>query len=136
MQLASDFTHPPVGRRALLRWWWPGGAVDAAALVDQLRGFHAAGWDGVEIQPFRVGLPHPAPAAVHDVFTPRWFGIVAAVMDEAERLGMVVDLTFGSCWPPGGGTAITPELAAQELTLAWTPLRGPCAWQGWPPGPR
>ena len=123
----------------MLRWWWPGGAVEAEALCEQLRGFADAGWGGVEIQPCRVGLPHDLTAEqsarVHDVFTPAWFETVAAVLAEAARLGMLVDITFGSAWPFGGGDAITPELAAQELTLAWTTVQGPQRWHGVPRQP-
>lgn len=123
----------------MLRWWWPGGAVEAEALCEQLRGFADAGWGGVEIQPCRVGLPHDLTAEqsarVHDVFTPGWFQTVEAVMAEAARLGMLVDVTFGSAWPFGGGEAITPELATSELTLAWTSVQGPQRWQGVPRQP-
>ncbi|WP_077036189.1 glycosyl hydrolase, partial [Pelomonas sp. KK5] len=139
MNIEAVFREPPVAVRPMLRWWWPGGAVDLASLCGQLRGFAAAGWGGVEIQPCRIGLPHdltPAQAArVHEVFTPAWFELVAGVMDEAARLGMVVDVTFGSAWPFGGGEAITPELATRELTLAWTTVQGPGAWQGIPRQP-
>ncbi|MFG6489792.1 glycosyl hydrolase [Roseateles sp. BYS78W] len=132
------FLAPPAALRPMLRWWWPGGAVEAAALCEQLRGFAAAGWGGVEIQPCRIGLPNhemTAPAGLHDVFTPRWFDTVAAVMAEAARLGLRVDTTFGSAWPFGGGDTITPELATQELSLAWTTVRGPGRWQGQPRRP-
>lgn len=129
--LAAAFVSPPPAQRALLRWWWPGGAVDAQALCAQLRGFAAAGWGGVEIQPFRVGLPADV-AGVHEVSTPRWWAAVATVMDEAERLGLTVDLTFGSCWPFGGGEAIPPELAVQELSLDWITVRGPARFEGRP----
>jgi hypothetical protein len=137
--IERDFRMPPASARALLRWWWPGGAVEADALCEQLREFASSGWGGVEIQAFRVGLPHVLPPAaaerVHEVFTPRWFECVRAVMDEAARLGMTVDITFGSCWPFGGGETITPELAAQELSLAWTTVQGPGVWQGRPNAP-
>jgi hypothetical protein len=133
------FRDPPTAQRPMLRWWWPGGAVDAEALCEQLRGFADAGWGGVEIQPCRVGLPHDLTAEqsaqVHDVFTPGWFETVAAVMAEAARLGMLVDVTFGSAWPFGGSEAITPELATSELTLAWTSVQGPQRWQGAPRQP-
>ncbi|MDT7837923.1 glycosyl hydrolase [Aquabacterium sp. OR-4] len=135
----ADFRQPPSAQRPMLRWWWPGGAVEAEALCAQLRGFADAGWGGVEIQPCRVGLPHgltPAQsAAVHEVFTPPWFETVATVMAEAARLGLLVDVTFGSAWPFGGGEAITPELATSELTLAWTTVRGPQHWHGVPRQP-
>lgn len=132
------FRNPPASLRPMLRWWWPGGAVDTAALCEQLRGFAAAGWGGVEIQPCRIGLPHhgaAAPADLHDVFTPRWFETVATVMAEAARLCLRVDTTFGSAWPFGGGDTITPELATQELSLAWTTCQGPGRWQGQPRRP-
>lgn len=136
---AARFQHPPVTARPLLRWWWPGGAVDAPALCEQLRAFAREGWGGVEIQAFRLGLPHALPAAVaervNEVFTPRWFDTVREVMDEAERLGLSVDITFGSCWPFGGGEAITPERATQELSLAWTTVQGPGPWHGRPNQP-
>jgi len=134
----AAFATPATATRPMLRWWWPGGAVDALALCAQLRGFAAAGWGGVEIQPCRIGLPHGLPAdqaaQVHDTFTPAWFQTVATVMAEAQRLGLVVDTTFGSAWP-FGGAHITPELATQELTLDWATLQGPMHWQGRPPLP-
>lgn len=133
----ATFATPPPEARAWLRWWWPGGAVDRDALCQQLRGFAEAGWGGVEIQPVRIGLGEDgALPAVDDVFTPAWFETVRAVMDEAERLGLGVDVTFGSCWPLGGGEAVTPELAQTELTLAWTTVHGPGPWQGRPAQPQ
>lgn len=119
----------------MLRWWWPGGAVDSAALCEQLRQMVAAGWGGAEIQPLRVGLPHGLPG-VHEVFTPQWWATLDKVLSEAARLGMQLDLTFGSCWPFGGGEAITPELATQEVTLAWTSVTGPCHFKGRPKMPQ
>lgn len=134
--MAAAFVSPPTSARPLLRWWWPGGAVSAEAVCAQLSGFHEAGWGGVEIQTFRAGLPHQLPAEaaalVHEVFTPRWFQTVSKVMEEAQSLGMLVDITFGSCWPFGGGDAVTPELATQELSLAWTSVQGPGLWRGKP----
>jgi hypothetical protein len=138
--LRERFATPPPAQRPMLRWWWPGGAVDLPELVQQLRSFHSAGFGGVEIQPLRIGLPHNMPAEtaarVHEVFTPAYFKLLNSVMTEAAELGLCVDLNFGSCWPFGGGTAITPELAALELTLAWTTVEGGQLWQGRPNQPQ
>lgn len=135
IEFQARFASPDTACRPMLRWWWPGGAVDEGALIAQLRGFQAAGFGGVEVQPFRIGLPADLPAAVrarvHEVFTPPFFALLGAVMAEAERLGLVVDLNFGSAWP-FGGAAITPELAATELTLAWTSVPGGQHWSGRP----
>lgn len=138
-QLLHAFASPPTDARPMLRWWWPGGAVEDAVLRQQLRAFHAGGFGGVEVQPFRVGLPHGLPAAlavqVHDFATPGFRDRLAGVVEEATRLGMVVDATFGSAWPFGGGEAITPELAASEVTLAFTTVQGPVRWHGCPVQP-
>ncbi len=109
--------------------------MDGAALCAQLRQIAAAGWGGAEIQPLRVGLPHGLPG-VHEVFTPRWWTILDQVMREATRLGLQLDLTFGSCWPFGGGEAITPERASQEVTLAWATVTGPSRFEGRPKMPQ
>jgi hypothetical protein len=92
-----------------------------------------AGIGGVEIQPFKIGLnPQPAPevaARVNSVLTPEWFGHVKHAIEEGQRLGMMVDLTFGSGWP-FGGAHIPPELGAKSLGVEMTPLTGPSNFQG------
>lgn len=133
------FRHPDKSARAKLRWWWPGGAVDIETLHRQLGEFDAAGFGGVEVQPFRIGLPQdldePARRCVQDFATPGFRAKLAALVARARELGLTVDMTFGSCWPMGGGIEITPELAAHEVTLAWTGVVGPVRYAGRPAQP-
>lgn len=134
-ELAARFGAPERAARPQLRWWWPGGAVDDTVLREQLQAFAEGGWGGVEVQPCRIGLPAAGPAAVHDYATPSFFQKLATLAGDAAALGMVVDVTFGSAWPFGGGTAITPELAATEVTLAITSVQGPARFSGRPQQP-
>jgi len=116
-ELREGFQNPPMTARALVRWWCPGGDVTDEEISRELRLMKEAGIGGVEIQPFKIGLnPNPAPevaARVNSVLTPEWFGHVKHAIEEGQRLGMMVDLTFGSGWP-FGGAHIPPELGAKS----------------------
>lgn len=131
--LEAVFAAPPMAARPMVRWWWPGGMVDDRTIASELKALAAAGYGGVEIQPFRAGLGQLSAeqaARVNDYATPAFFSHVAAAARAADALGMSVDLTLGSGWPSGGGTAITPELAQVELRSAQLVLHGPGAYAG------
>ena len=100
--------------------WSAGGGPVATSRIEEisreLRLMKEAGIGGVEIQSFNFGLnPKPAPdvaARVESFLSPEWFGHVKHAIEEGQRLGMIVDLTFGSGWP-FGGPHIPPELGAK-----------------------
>ena len=104
----------------MVRWWWPGGDVNDEEISRELRIIKDAGLGGVEIQSFKDGL-NPAPTAevarrVDSFLTPEWFKHVKYAIEEGGRLGLDVDLTFGSGWP-FGGPYIPLSLAAQKLLV-------------------
>jgi hypothetical protein len=68
-------------------------------------------------------------ARVNSYLTPEWFGHVKHAMEEGQRLGMIVDLTFGSGWPYGG-SYIPPELGSKTLSVEMTSIIGPSNFQG------
>ena len=126
--LRSLFQAPPETARPWLRWWWPGGAVSDEQLGREISAMQAAGFGGAEIQPFNPGIPNLTEAertAVNNYATPAFFYHVAAAAEAAGKLRFGIDYTFGSGWPSGGGSAITPELALPELTMARTEITGP-----------
>src|SRR5208337_1601041 len=131
--LREGFQNPPTAARPMVRWWWPGGDVTDEEISRELRLMKEAGIGGVEIQSFKIGLdPHPdadVAARVNNFLSPEWFGHVKHAIEEGRRLGMIVDLTFGSGWP-FGGPHIPPELGAKVLDLETTPLHGPSHFQG------
>lgn len=114
---------PPQSEGPWARWWWPGADVDPSELNKELRDIHDAHFAGVEVQPFAVWLKSPfeaVPAArerVYAVDTPLYFERLHGVMNEAQRLGLQVDLTNFSGWPAASAAA-TAEDGIQNL--AWS----------------
>jgi hypothetical protein len=135
--LRASFENPPASARPMVRWWWPGGDVNDEEISRELRIIKDAGLGGVEIQSFKDGL-NPAPTAevarrVDSFLTPEWFHHVKYAIEEGGRLGLDVDLTFGSGWPFGGPYIPLP-LAAQKLLVHEIVLTGPTAFYGLFPG--
>lgn len=88
------------------RWWWPGADVEVDSLIRQLDAMKAAGFGGVEIQPFSLGLTRMSDVQtvqrVLEFDTPRYYQILDALMTHAGEIGMQVYLNHLSGWPAGG----------------------------------
>ncbi|WP_116364071.1 glycosyl hydrolase [Parahaliea mediterranea] len=109
---------PPQSAMPWTRWWWPGGDVDSAVASTQLDRLQAAGFGGVEIQPFLSGMINVADdetvmSRVYSFDTPAYYTTLNATIAHAETLGMQVDLTHFSGWPPGG-----PEILLEDSVTA------------------
>jgi len=127
LALETAFRHPQKAERPIVRWWWPGGAVDDEELRRQIGLLDDAGIGGVEIQPFSLGIVGATAAeraAIDSYATPPFFDHVRAASAAALAHGLKLDYTLGSAWPSGGGLAITPEAALLELTMAATSVTG------------
>lgn len=122
------FKNPPNRYKPMVRRWWPGNDVEDAELQREIRELSAAGFGGAEIQSFSCNLRPEMPVeARHRVYgfgTSDFFAHVRAAVDEARAHGMWIDLTFGSGWPFGGGSAVTPERAITELYFSDTHIKG------------
>jgi alpha-L-rhamnosidase len=131
--LREAFLSPPKSARPMLRWWWPGGDVTNKGIEQQIAAFDAAGFGGIEIEPFDIGLAHLTAqqrARVDDFATPAFFAHVAAAAKAAQQRGLFIDYTFGSGWPFGGGAVVTPELAEVELGVSRQTVTGPGPFPG------
>lgn len=133
--LRSGFAAPPRAAAPMLRWWWPGAAVQPAQLERELARIAEAGFAGVEIQATAIGLPPDAGPAVHGVGTPAWLDKLAVVLGAARRLGLVVDLTLGSSWPVGSA-AIGDRHGLREVVMGVQTLKGGAVFDGLVPAPR
>lgn len=125
--LEHIFQSPPKDARPLLRWWWPGNAVTAEKLREQIAQMDKAGFGGAEIQSFNPGVPNLSTWEKDNINTyalPAFFANVRAAAEAAQARGMVLDYTLGSAWPSGGGFAIPPEKAYLELAMARTEVTG------------
>ncbi len=124
----SGFQNPPKIYRPWVRWWWPGNDVAAGELRRELRVMDKAGFGGAEIQAFTMGLNMKMPSEVADrvlsFASPPYFEHVLAAVEEADKLGLQIDVTLGSGWP-FGGTHINKELTLRTLLWNEIDLKGP-----------
>ena len=89
----------------MARWWWPGNNVTKEELKREINLFADNGFAGVEVQPLNLAIPvsdETERAKVTSWDTPGYYENLRAVMEEARKRHLVVDLTNGSGWPPGG----------------------------------
>ena len=108
---AADTSHG-----AMFRWWWTS-AVDTDVAVQQLRQVAAAGYKGVEIAFVMDGVSYVVDTDEHEYGDAGWRAAVRAVLAEANRLGVQVDLTLGGRWPAAfPGLDVSSDAASQELT--------------------
>ncbi len=82
------------------RWWWMGNAVDEQNLKRELQEMSDVGIGGVEITPI-YGVKGEEDRFI-EYLSPGFTDIMNFTIDEANKLGMGVDLPPGSGWRCGG----------------------------------
>src|ERR1700755_2525047 len=98
----KDFQKPAIQFAPFARWWWPGNFVDSTELKREIDLFADNDFGGMEIQSFNFFIPGKAKAKITTWDTPDYYANVIAVMREARKRGLTIDMTDGSGWPPGG----------------------------------
>ncbi|MBN1591329.1 MAG: hypothetical protein JW888_17585 [Pirellulales bacterium] len=81
-------------------WWWMGNAVNRPELTRHLETYRKAGMGGVHI--VTIYGAKGCEDQYIDFLSPKWMGLLAHTVSEADRLDMGVDMTPGSKWPYGG----------------------------------
>ena len=82
------------------RWWWHGSSVTKAGITAELEALATAGIGGVELIPI-YGIKGKE-AAFIDYLSNEWVDLFLFTLQEAERLGLGVDMATGTGWPFGG----------------------------------
>ncbi|WP_183561583.1 glycosyl hydrolase [Mucilaginibacter sp. SP1R1] len=112
----AQFKNPSSEFGPFTRWWWPGNDVTKKELVREVDLFADNHFGGVEIQPFALVFPAKGGKEQQDRITgydsPEYYDNLRAVLDEANKRRLIVDLTDGSGWPAGG-----PHLAEEDNNL-------------------
>jgi len=109
-----EWPTPPATSRPWTRWWWHGSAVEEAEITRLLTEYKRAGLGGVEITCI-YGVQGNE-RRNRSYRSPEWVAAVEHTINEANRLGLGVDLPAGSGWRMGGAE-ITPELANRRVVV-------------------
>ncbi|MNQ28628.1 Glycosyl hydrolases family 2, sugar binding domain [compost metagenome] len=106
----AEFYKPHQEYGPFARWWWPGNDVTKEELQREINLFADNGFAGVEVQPLVIGIPMNAKvrARVQSWDTPEYYNNLKVVMESALKRNIIVDVTHGSGWPPGG-SFLNPE---------------------------
>lgn len=129
---ASVWENPPRSMYPFIRWWWPGNAVEPEELKRELNSLYQAGYGGVELQTLTIGFTFEQlrahREAIYQVGTPAYLANLKVVFEQAQQLGMAVDLTLGSGW--SGGGPFIDERPQQQLLQSSIDIDGPMAFSG------
>jgi hypothetical protein len=95
-------------------WWWLGSAVDSNSLSKNLQDFANAGFGGLHIIPI-YGVKGEE-AKFIPYLSPKWVEMLDYTVQEANRLGLGIDMTLGTGWPLGG-SFVTEADAAKAFKI-------------------
>ncbi len=82
------------------RWWWHGSALTREGITAEMESLHRSGIGGLEITPI-YGVYGEEDSFI-DYLSPDWVNLLVHVLQEADRLGMGIDMATGTGWPFGG----------------------------------
>ncbi len=95
-----DFPEITTNAKPWTRWWWHGSQVSRSGITAELEALEKAGIGGVELTPI-YGIQNQDEAFV-EYLSEEWVDLLVHTLEEAERLGMGVDIATGTGWPFGG----------------------------------
>ena len=106
---ANAQTWPEAGLEAKpgSRWWWLGSAVDRENLRVNMEEYASRGIGALEITPI-YGVQGNEANNI-DFLSPQWMEMLRFVEEEGKRLGIQIDMNFGTGWPFGGPTTPLEE---------------------------
>ncbi len=115
--------RPFLDSRPYTRWWWFNDAIQKEDIKTQLTWVCDQHFGGVEI-----AWMYPQPGAEEGPgwLSAGWSDLVAYTKQEADRLGLGCDFTFGTQWPFGGrivpqedASQVFSGLSSQRLEKSW-----------------
>jgi len=138
----EEFKNPPKSARPMVRWWWTGMDVEEEELLREVKELDEAGFLGAEIQVFMIGSPlnlrrtdMAREKRAHRFMQPYYYKMVKAVLDEASKRDMIIDLTISSSWP-AGGVHIDKEHSMKMLLIGQKVIKGPINYSDTIPEPK
>lgn len=114
VSLESSFKQPADAYKPWTWWHWMNGHVTRESITRDLEEMKRSGLGGFGLWNTHEGIPK-GPVKYG---SPEWWNLVEHTMDEAERLGLFMEMFNGAGWSATAAPFVTPDKAMQEV--AWT----------------
>lgn len=118
--LKNEFMTPPDAARPWVYWFWVNGNLTRQGITADLEAMKRVGIGGVTIMEVDKGEPKGAYA----FGSPEWRDMFAFMLDEANRLGLKVNMNNDGGWTGSGGPWIPVDKSMQKLVWSETIVQG------------
>ncbi|HTV41534.1 MAG TPA: glycosyl hydrolase [Candidatus Sulfotelmatobacter sp.] len=119
---AEEFASPPFDCGPWVYWFWLDVNVTREGITADLEAMKAVGIAGVLIMDVDQGTP--ASFVGSKFGDAQWYELFKFACEEANRLGIEVNMTNDAGWCGSGGPWITPELSMQVVVWSTTSVSG------------
>src|SRR5580700_961327 len=118
----ANFASPPFDCGPWVYWFWLDVNVTREGITADLEAMKAVGIAGVLIMDVDQGTPASFNGAQFG--DAKWYELFQFACEEANRLGIEVNMTNDAGWCGSGGPWITPELSMQVVVWSSTSVGG------------
>ncbi len=115
----NEFLNPPDSARPWVYWFWLNSNVTREGITADLEAMKRVGIGGVLIMDVDQGTP-PGLGFMSE----QWQDMFRFAVEEAQRLGLEINMNNDAGWTGSGGPWITPENAMQTITYSETRIGG------------
>ncbi len=132
--LEQNFMNPPDSAKPRAWWHWMNGNVTKEGITADLDWMHRAGLAGMQLIDADVGTPQVIENRLIWM-TPQWKDAFRHAANEAQRLGLEMDMEAAGGWSETGGPWVKPDAAMKKIVWSETQARGPARFRGVLPHP-
>jgi len=119
-QEPSELSWPEITNetKPWTRWWWMGSIINRADMTAAMEEYNKAGLGGLEITPIYGvrGYEHK----FIQYLSAEWVENLLFTLEEADRLGMGIDMATGTGWPFGGPWVISEDACKNIVYKTYT----------------
>jgi Glycosyl hydrolases family 2, sugar binding domain. len=112
--LARAFDNPPPEARLRVWWHWISGNITREGITTDLEAMQRVGLGGFNL----FVIQQAVPSGPVRFGSPEYFDLLRHTAEEADRLGLTMEMTHSPGYSGTGGPWVTPDLASQKFV--WT----------------
>lgn len=124
VSIRKAFLTPPESARPWVFWFWMNGNVSREGITADLEAMKRVGIGGVLIMDIDLSTMDGTPLGPIRFMSEQWKDFFRFAVQEANRLGLEVNMTNDAGWTGSGGPWITPEYAMQTVVSSEIPVVG------------